>query len=341
MTQNAILKTIPLEMQWPALDPFLFCVHHYDAYPQGNEAMGPEPASLSGRNIGNDFEPREGWRMYHGDTVPGFPAHPHRGFETVTIVRDGIIDHSDSLGAAGRYGAGDTQWLTAGKGVQHCEMFPLIHRNKPNPLQLFQIWINLPQKSKFAEPHFAMFWREDVHRKIFTDDRGAKTRVEIVAGKLDDIQPLSPPPESWAADSTNEVAIWIMDMEADANWTLPAASEGVNRMLYFYEGESLGIGDTTLEVMTAAVMQPDAAVTLHAGNQPVRILMLQGKPINEPVAQYGPFVMNTREEIQQAYRDYQQTQFGGWPWESMDHVHPRDKPRFARYADGREEFPEQ
>jgi len=301
--------------------------------------MGPEPASLSGRNIGSDFDPENDWRMYHGDTVPGFPVHPHRGFETITIVRDGIIDHSDSMGAAGRYGAGDTQWMTAGKGVQHCEMFPLVHRDRDNTLQLFQIWINLPQKSKFVDPAFVMLWNEHIPRKVFADDTGAKTRVEVVAGKLGDIKPLAPPPDSWAADNANEVAIWIIDMEANASWILPAASKGVNRMLYFYEGESLAIGDTTLEVMTAADMQAETSVTLHAGNQPVRILVLQGKPIDEPVAQYGPFVMNTREEIQQAYRDYQETHFGGWPWETTDHVHPRDKPRFARFADGREEFP--
>jgi len=339
MKQNPILKTLPLDMQWPAPDPFLFCVHHYDAYPAGNDNMGPEPASLSGRNIGNDFEPRNGWRMYHGDTVPGFPVHPHRGFETITIVRDGIIDHSDSMGAAGRYGAGDTQWMTAGKGVQHCEMFPLIHRDRANTVQLFQIWINLPHKSKFVDPAFVMLWNEKIPRKVFEDDKGAKTQVEVVAGKLDDSKPLAPPPDSWASDSTNEVAIWIIDMEADANWTLPAASEAVNRMLYFYEGESLAIGDTTLAVNTAAVMQPDTSAILHAGNQPVRILMLQGKPIAEPVAQYGPFVMNTQEEVAQAYRDYHETHFGGWQWERTDQVHPRDKPRFARFADGREEFP--
>lgn len=339
MKHAPILKTFPLDFQWPVPNPFLFCVHHHDAYPEGKDNMGPEPATLAGRNIGSDFQIKDGWRMYHGDTVPGFPVHPHRGFETVTIVRDGIVDHSDSMGAAGRYGAGDTQWLTAGKGVQHCEMFPLLHRDRANPMQLFQIWINLPRKNKFVDPAFVMLWNEQIPRRVFEDGKGTKTQVEVVAGKLDDINPLAPPPDSWAADSANEVAIWIIDMEANASWTLPAASTGVNRVLYFYEGESLGIGDTTLQVKTAAVMQPESSVTLHAGDQPVRILILQGKPIDEPVAQYGPFVMNTREEIQQAYRDYQQTHFGGWPWENPDYVHPRDKPRFARFADGHEEFP--
>jgi redox-sensitive bicupin YhaK (pirin superfamily) len=113
-----VLKAFPIGPStsvapWPTLDPFLFCVHHADAYPRGNAEMGPD-ASLAGRHIGQDFEGIEGWRMYHGDSIPGFPQHPHRGFETVTLARDGYIDHSDSLGAAARFGKGDAQWLTAG-----------------------------------------------------------------------------------------------------------------------------------------------------------------------------------------------------------------------------------
>ncbi|MCU0659847.1 MAG: pirin family protein, partial [Polyangiaceae bacterium] len=107
------------------MDPFLFCVHHDDAYPAGNERLGPA-TSLAGRNIGSDFAGKDGWNMYHGDVVPGFPQHPHRGFETVTVVRRGLVDHSDSMGARARYGGGDTQWLTAGKGIVHAEMFPLL-----------------------------------------------------------------------------------------------------------------------------------------------------------------------------------------------------------------------
>ncbi|HEY1955288.1 MAG TPA: pirin family protein [Polyangiaceae bacterium] len=121
---SVVLETLPLGMPWVTADPFLFCVHHDDRYPAGNDRLGPA-ASLAGRKLGSDFAGKDGWRMYHGEVVPGFPQHPHRGFETVTIVRRGLVDHADSLGAAARYGRGDVQWLTAGGGISHSEMFPL------------------------------------------------------------------------------------------------------------------------------------------------------------------------------------------------------------------------
>ena len=132
-----IIETAPLGSRWQTSDPFLFCVHHIDHYPRGNDRLGPD-APLTGHDIGQDFEGTGGWRMYHGDVVPGFPQHPHRGFETVTIVRTGYIDHSDSLGATARFGMGDVQWLTAGSGVVHSEMFPLLDPAGPNTLELFQ-----------------------------------------------------------------------------------------------------------------------------------------------------------------------------------------------------------
>ncbi len=107
MNSKSIFKIIPLSTPWPGVDPFLFSVHHDDAYPAGNEEMGPN-ASLAGRDIGQDFAAKDGWNMYHGDVIPGFPQHPHRGFETITIVRKGLIDHADSLGASARFGGGDT-----------------------------------------------------------------------------------------------------------------------------------------------------------------------------------------------------------------------------------------
>ena len=163
MNDNPIMTVKQLGLPWETSDPFLFCMYHNDTYPKGNEQMGPA-ASLAGRDIGQDFEGKDGWRMYHGSVVPGFPQHPHRGFETVTIMRHGYVDHSDSLGATARFGPGDVQWLTAGKGIVHSEMFPLLNREKPNPLELFQIWLNLPSSAKFVEPHFGMLWDHQIPR---------------------------------------------------------------------------------------------------------------------------------------------------------------------------------
>src|SRR6187402_1521607 len=167
MSTDPILGVAPLAFPWQTKDPFLVCVH-VDLYPQGNDRLGPA-ASLAGRNIGQDFAGKDGWRMYHGDTVPGFPQHPHRGFETVTFVREGFIDHSDSLGATARFGRGDVQWLTAGRGIVHCEMFPLLKPDAANPCELFQIWLNLPAADKMVDPYFTMLWNEDIPRHAHVD----------------------------------------------------------------------------------------------------------------------------------------------------------------------------
>ena len=335
MNTPTILNMQPLGFPWPTLDPFLFCVHHNDAYPQGNATMGPA-ASLTGRNIGQDFASKDGWSMYHGDTVPGFPSHPHRGFETVTITRQGLIDHSDSLGATARFGGGDVQWLTAGKGIVHCEMFPLVHTDKPNPLELFQIWLNLPARNKMVRPHFTMLWREEINRVLQQDAKGNTTEVACVAGALCEARGLPPPPDSWAAQDESDLAIWTIKMDSGARWTLPAATgKGTRRMLYFFNGTSLQVAGQAVQASSALELRADQALELVNGSKPAELLMLQGRPINEPVAQYGPFVMNTQAEIQQAFADYQRTAFGGWPWPSSDPVHPREQGRFAKHADGR------
>ena len=195
MADDPVLSVRPLGFPWEAADPFLFCVHHDDGYPAGNDRMGPQ-ASLAGRDLGQDFEGKDGWRMYHGTTVPGFPQHPHRGFETVTVARRGFIDHSDSLGAAARFGQGDVQWMTAGKGVVHSEMFPLLARDAPNPVELFQIWINLPAADKLAPPHFTMLWSDTIPRVTHQDAEGRTTLVTIVAGRMGEVVGPTPPPRS-------------------------------------------------------------------------------------------------------------------------------------------------
>lgn len=329
---SPVLQTVPLGFQWPTIDPFLFCVHHLDRYPAGTAALGPA-APLEGRQLGQDFDPLDGWRMYHGQSVPGFPAHPHRGFETITFVRQGLVDHADSLGAAARYGRGDVQWMTAGAGIVHAEMFPLLDRDGPNTLELFQIWLNLPAANKLVEPHFAMFWDDDLPRQV-----APGVTVTVVAGGLGDAAPLSPPPASWASDPRSDLAIWHIVVEAGAHWVVPPASAETVRTLYVFEGDGVRVGDTTVDQLTGVLVDPLAAVELRATAH-TEILLLQGCPISEPVAQHGPFVMNTNAEIQQAFADYQSTRFGGWPWDRDDPVHGLDGARFARHADGRVEHP--
>lgn len=337
--EHPVKKVRALGFQWETNDPFLFCVHHEDKFPKGNAEMGPDPEYLKGRHMGQDFIVKDGFRMYHGQTVPGFPGHPHRGFETITVVREGLVDHADSTGAAGRYGNGDVQWMTAGKGVQHSEMFPLIDAEKENPMELFQIWLNLPRKSKMVEPYFQMLWSENVPVIENKNEKGELTSmVEIITGNLGDASAPTPPPDSWANPSENMVAIYNITLEPNATLTIPAVEAGVNRTVYYYEGNHLRIADLEIPHYHAADVDETQELVLTAGSEVSKVLILQGKPINEPVVQHGPFVMNTRQEIQEAFDDYHSTQFGGWPWPRYDYTHDRSKGRFARHSDGTEEL---
>jgi quercetin 2,3-dioxygenase len=330
-----VLQTVPLGMQWPTIDPFLFCVHHRDDYPAGNLDLGPAE-SLEGRVLGQDFEGIDGWRMYHGQEVPGFPQHPHRGFETVTYVRRGLIDHSDSIGAAARFGRGDVQWLTAGRGIVHSETFPLVERSGPNPLELFQIWLNLPAADKLVDPYFSMLWNDDVP-EVRTDGGAVLT---VIAGPLEDVQPPPPPPDSWASRAEADVAIWHLRLDPGGHWTMPPArGQETVRTLYVFQGDGITVGGQPVEGRHAALLRPDVDLEIASGSG-AECLLLQGRPIGEPVARYGPFVMNTEAEIRQAINDYRATEFGGWPWGSDEPVNPADESRFARYPDGRVERPQ-
>lgn len=329
------METTPLGFQWPVQEPFLFLVHHHDFFPKGEPGFGVAPSALVGRRVGEDFAGRDGFRMYHGREIPGFPVHPHRGFETITIVRQGYVDHSDSMGAAGRYGEGDVQWMTAGTGVQHSEMFPLLRADAPNTLELFQLWLNLPRRSKHATPHFTMFWSEKIPRVT-----SGGVSVSVIAGEFEGTRALPPPPESWAADAANEVAILLVSLRAGSRVRLPATSAAsVHRTLYFFSGGSLTVNGSSMPASSAAALDPLSTLELVAVDGPCEVLFLQAAPIGEPVFQHGPFVMNTRDDIIATIEEYQRTQFGGWPWERDDMIHGPAIERFAKYPDGRVEKP--
>ncbi len=343
LRMSAVLQTFPLGMHWPTIDPFLFVAHHRDDYPAGTAELGPA-AALTGRAIGQDFAGIDGWNMYHGAAVPGFPQHPHRGFETITYVRTGYCDHSDSLGATARFGRGDTQWMTAGRGVVHSEMFPLLDRTGPNPLELFQIWLNLPSTDKMVDPYFTMLWSEHTPMLPVTDADGRTVDITVIAGSLAPTAgaPIAeapqPPPSSWAAHPDADVAIWHLRLDGGASWALPpAAGRDTQRVLYPFAGSSVTVDGAPIEAGTGAVLDSHAPIDVTAGDGGVECMVLQGRPIGEPVAQYGPFVMNTEQQIHQAFEDYRATQFGGWPWPRDDPHHGPTRGRFAVHADGRVE----
>lgn len=338
-TDNSILSTFNLGFQWPTQEPFLFCVHHLDYYPAGNGELGVVQAAKAGREMGSDFTAKDGFRMYHGDDIPGFPVHPHRGFETITIVRKGYADHADSMGAAGRYGEGDVQWMTAGSGIQHSEMFPLLKTNESNTLELFQIWLNLPKKSKMVKPHFTMFWNEKIPRVKIDQDR---VELTLIAGSVDfpeKLNALRPPPDSWAADPQSETFIALVKMKKGSTWEMPASEQSVHRTIYFFEGEQLKINQHTIAQSTGIFLNSKNRARIESLDDATQFLVLQSKPIGEPVVQHGPFVMNTQNEIIQTFQDYQRTQFGGWPWKRSDMIHGKTIERFAKYPDGKIEKP--
>jgi len=248
-----------------------------------------------------------------------------------------VIDHSDSHGGAGRFKNGDVQWMTAGRGIQHSEMFPLLNSDADNPFELFQIWLNLPKRSKFVDPHYKMLWKEDIPVVQSKDDAGKLTTIDVVAGSVDGVKALDPTPDSWASDPENEVAVYTIKMEAGATWTIPTATAGTGRNLYFYRGDTVTIDTQTIDEPSQITLNPETETTITNGGADAYFLFLQGKPIDEPVVQYGPFVMNTEQEIRDTIMEYQKTQFGGWPWPMREQVWVREKGRFAHYADGREE----
>lgn len=332
--KDAVENEFSLGLHFPVQDPFLFCAHHLDDYPRGDDSEATS-ADLTGRNMGSDFDLKDGFRMYHGEKVPGFPVHPHRGFETVTIVRRGVVDHADSLGAAGRYGAGDVQWMTAGSGVQHSEMFPLVNQDEKNPLELFQVWLNLPAANKFTKPDFKMFWSE--HIPVVENDQVA---LEVISGNFEGVRGLQAPSASWASQKDSDLVIAILTLKQAGKFTLFSAELGLTRFLYFYEGKSALVGGGSVSSGTGFQLNSSESLSLeNKDKEPAKFLLLQGRPIGEPVFQHGPFVMNTKEEVIQAFRDYRATEFGGWPWPRRDMVHGSQSGRFAKFPNGKKEFP--
>ena len=170
------------------------------------------------------------------------------------------------MGAAARFGRGDVQWMTAGRGVVHSEMFPLLDTESPNTVELFQIWMNLPAADKMVEPHFTMLWSGNIPVHHHIDDAGVATDITVIAGSYVGIAAPTPPPASWASRAEADVAMWHVVMAPNGTITLPAAaSTETNRVLYVFEG-SVAIDADEVAGATGVVVVADRPAPLRAGD---------------------------------------------------------------------------
>jgi hypothetical protein len=230
------------------------------------------------------------------DYLAGFPEHPHRGFETVTYMLDGRMRHKDNRGNEGLLVPGSVQWMTAGRGLLHSEM----PEQQEGRMRGFQLWVNLPASDKMVEPRYQEFPPERIPLVAPADG----VSVKVIAGRVGDIEgPISQP-------ATDPVYLDIA-LHAGASWQVPLP-EGHNAFAYVFEGAaSIGQGEDARELQAheLAVLGGGELLDVRAGDAAARLIVVAGRPLREPVARHGPFVMNTREQIMQAFVDFQEGRF--------------------------------
>jgi redox-sensitive bicupin YhaK (pirin superfamily) len=239
------------------------------------------------------------------DYIAGFPAHPHRGFETVTYMLDGHMRHEDHLGNRGDLGPGSVQWMTAARGIIHSEM----PQQSEGRMRGFQLWLNLPSKEKMKPAGYRDIPADEIPRVKLS--QGGE--VKVIAGTLtlDGVTTSGPVNGSGAKLSTDPLYLDV-HLPAGAEFSAPVGA-GLNAFLYIYEGSAeIGAPGAAklLPNRAAGVLSDGDSVRVRAGAEGVRFLLLAAKPLREPVVQYGPFVMNTREEIEQALADYRDGRLG-------------------------------
>jgi redox-sensitive bicupin YhaK (pirin superfamily) len=239
------------------------------------------------------------------DYIAGFPSHPHRGFETVTYMLDGHMRHEDHLGNRGDLGPGSVQWMTAARGIIHSEM----PQQSEGRMRGFQLWLNLPSKEKMKPAGYRDIPAGEIPRVLLP--QGGE--VKVIAGSLTlDSGAVSGPVNGGGAKLSTDPLYLDVRLPAGAEFSAPVAA-GHNAFLYTYEGSAeIGAPGATKRLPNGAagVLSDGADVRVQAGDEGVRFLLLAAKPLREPVVQYGPFVMNTREEIEQALADYRDGRLG-------------------------------
>ena len=235
-----------------------------------------------------------------GEAV-GAPDHPHRGFETVSYILEGELEHEDSVGHHGVIGPGDVQWMTAGSGVVHSEMPSRRMQTEGGRVEGFQIWVNLPAAEKMTEPRYQEVPKARIPQLELDDGRAV---VRLIAGQAHGIE--------GAVETTSPILYAHVTVQPGGRVDLPAPA-AMNAMVYVIHGSgAVGADERPVRQYELAVLEHDgAAVHLAAGDdEPLDVLVLAGEPLNEPIARYGPFVMNTRQQIVDAFEDFQAGRLG-------------------------------
>ncbi len=226
------------------------------------------------------------------DYIAGFPDHPHRGFETVTYMLAGRMKHGDNQGNTGSLGPGSVQWMTAGRGIVHSEM----PQQEDGLMWGFQLWVNLPAADKMTTPRY-----QDIQGDQIPETRAADgVQARVIAGELAGV------PGAVRNVATDPI-YYDLHFDAGATLSVPLPA-GHNAFVYVYQGEMLageGGAATTIERGELALTSQGESLVLTATGEPGRLILVAGRPLNEPIARYGPFVMNSAEEIRQAFIDYQ------------------------------------
>ena len=267
-----------------------FPVHGMFGY-SGPDVPRRSPFLLLDYAAPTEFSPNTGYRR-------GVGQHPHRGFETVTIVYEGEVEHRDSTGKGGVIGRGDVQWMTAGSGILHEEFHSERFSREGGPFEMVQLWVNLPAKDKMSAPGYQAITDATIPQVQLPDDAGT---ARIIAGNLEGFE--------GPANTFSPMNVWDLRIGAGKTVDLPQ-EEGWTAMLVVLEG--------TVQVNGDALLRPAQMVTLSAegnnvrieANSDAKVLLLAGEPIDEPVVGYGPFVMNTQAEIAEAIRDFNGGKFG-------------------------------
>jgi quercetin 2,3-dioxygenase len=252
------------------IDPFLFLNHHGpQVYPPGNRGLP-------------------------------FGPHPHRGFETVTFILEGSLMHRDTGGHESVIEAGGVQWMTAGRGLEHAELSPREFMEKGGPLEILQLWINLPSRLKMTDPRYTGLQRDEI--PCVTSGDGAVS-IRLIAGEVEG--------QRGPVESLTDVHMMVLELRHAGTVTLPVARDR-NVFLYVVRGE-VTIGDETISELHLVHLNDDGdEVTIAAVSESI-VLFGHALPYGEPVVSHGPFVMNTVQEIMEAIRDYQAGRFAGTP----------------------------